>query len=363
MEIKSVILCGGTGTRMWPMSRTNSPKQFQKLVGNVSMFRHALDNLLLGFEPEDILVSTGKQYVNQIIKEAPEIPLENFIIEPEMRDTAAAIGYIAVVLSKKFPNSIVNTRWGADHIVKNEKEFVKSLKAAAKVAKEKKVIVNVDTRPTYPNVNLGYIQIGKTIGRVDDYDIFEVVRQIEKPDLEKAKKFMKSWNYLWHTGYAVWNVDFMLSLYKEHAPEIYKSLIKIKDSIGTSKEQEITAQEFAKIPKISVDYLIYEKLKPGQQLDIPADLGWSDIGAWNILKDELSNDNLDNVTKGYTINLDTKDCLVYSNVDKKVIATIGLEEMIIVDTKDALLVCPKNRSQDVKKIVEKLKEEKKQEYL
>jgi len=362
-NLKLVVFCGGTGTRIWPMSRREKPKQFQPLVGNSSMFRQAIDHLLLGFEPENIFISTGKQYTNLIINEAPEIPLENLIVEPEMRDTAAAVGYVAVVLSKRFPGCTLTTLWGADHIVNNEKELIKVLNIAAKIAQEENVIVNVDTRPTYPNINLGYIEVGRVIKTVEGYDVFDVIRQIEKPDLKKAKKFVKSWNFLWHTGYAVWNVDFMLSLYKKHAPELFASLFQIKDSLGTGKEQEITAKEFSKMPKISVDYLIYEKLKSGEQLDIPADLGWSDVGAWNILKDELSEKDEDNVLKGEHVSIDTKDCLIYSTVDKKIIATIGLESIIIVDTKDALLVCPKNRSHEVKKIVERLKAEDKQKYL
>lgn len=362
-NLKVVIFCGGTGTRIWPMSRRDKPKQFQSLVGNTSMFRQALNHLLIGFDPKNIFVSTGYQYASLILKEAPEIPKENLIVEPEMRDTAAAVGYVATVLSKKFPGCILTTLWGADHIIKNEKGLNTSLMLAAKFAKDKNVIVNIDTRPTFPNVNLGYIEIGNKIESKENHDVFEIIRQIEKPDLNKAKEFTKSWKYLWHTGYAVWGVDFMLSLYKKLAPEVYESLMKIYNAIGTKNEQEVTKEEFTKIPKISVDYLIYEKLHKGQQLDIPTDLGWSDVGAWNILKDEQSQKDEDNVVKGKNIALDTKDCLIYSTIENKIIATIGMDGYIIVDTKDALLVCPKERSQDVKKIVERLKEDKKTEYL
>jgi mannose-1-phosphate guanylyltransferase len=362
-ELKVVVFCGGTGTRIWPMSRKVKPKQFQPLVGNSSMLRQAINHLLIGFEPEDIFISTGKEYAEIIVHEAPEIPLENLIVEPEMRDTAAAVGFVATVLSHRFPGCILTTLWGADHIIKNEKRLILALKAAAKLAQVEKAIVNVDTRPIYPNINLGYIEIGKMVKRVDGYDVFEVIRQIEKPNLERAIEFVKSWNFLWHTGYAVWSVDFMLSQYRKLCPEIYQSLMKIKDALETDREQEVTAKEYVKIPKISIDYSIYEKLKPGEQLDIPVDLGWSDVGAWNILKDEIAKSEEENVLKGKHIIIDTKDCLIYSNVKNKIIATIGLDGFVIVDTKDALLVCPKNRSQDVKKIVEKLKEEKKSEYL
>ena len=143
-NLKVVIFCGGTGTRIWPMSRKDKPKQFQSLIGNTSMFRQALDHLLIGFDPKNIYVSTGYQYSSLILKEAPEIPKENLIVEPEMRDTAAAVGFVATILSKKFPGCILTTLWGADHIIKNEKGLNDSLKLAAKIVKDKNVIVNVE---------------------------------------------------------------------------------------------------------------------------------------------------------------------------------------------------------------------------
>lgn len=357
--LKIVIFCGGRGTRIWPMSRRLRPKQFQPLVGKKSMFRQTVERLLKGFEPESLFVITGGDCIPVVAEEAPEIPPQNLIVEPEMRDTLAAVGLATVVILKRYPNAILATLWGADHIVKNEDIFVRALKAAHKLVQKKKKIVNIDTRPIYPDVNLGYIEIGKMVAVVDGLEVFEVKRHVEKPNLQLAQFFLKSYKFLWHVGYAVWQGQVMLSFYKKHQPKAYQSLLKIHSALGTTLEQETLENEYKKIPRISVDYGILEKLKPGEQWDIPADLCWSDVGAWNILKDALCENVLDNVTKGESINVDSQDCLIYGLVDKKIIATIGLEGLIIVDTPDALLVCRKEKAPEVKKIVNELAKRKK----
>lgn len=352
--LKIVIFCGGKGTRIWPMSRKKKPKQFQPLVGKKSMFRQTVDRLLKGFEPESLFVITGESYVPLVAEQAPEVPPKNLIVEPQMRDTLAAVGLATVAILKRFPKAILATLWGADHLVENEKVLIKALKSAYKLAQKERKIINVDTRPISPDVNLGYIEIGRMTGTIDEFEIYEVRRHVEKPDLKQAQKFLKSYKFLWHTGYAVWQGDLMLSFYKKHQPQVYQSLLKIEKALGTDSEQEVLAEEYQKIPKTSVDYGILEKLKKGQQLDIPADLGWSDVGAWNILKDALSENQLDNVTKGKVINLQSQDCLIYSLVDKKIIATAGLKDLIVVDTADALLVCQKDQAHQVKEIVNQL---------
>lgn len=323
------------------------------------MFRQTVERLLKGFEPESLFVITGKAYIPLVAKEAPEIPTQNLIVEPEMRDTLAAVGLATVAILKRFPQAIIATLWGADHIVKNDEVFISALKAAYKLAQKKKKIVNVDTRPTYPDTNLGYIELGKLLGTVDGFEIFEIVRQVEKPNLKRAQKFLKSLKYLWHAGYAVWQGQLMLSFYKRYQPQVCRSLLRIKDALGTTLEQEVLKKEYQKIPRLSIDFGILEKLVPGEQLDIPADLGWSDVGAWNILKDALSESKEDNVVKGANVDLGSQDCLIYSLKPQKIIATIGLEETIVVDTPDALLVCKKERAPEVKKIVNKLAETKK----
>lgn len=353
--LKIVIFCGGRGTRIWPISRKKRPKQFQPLVGGKSMFRQTVERLLKGFEPESLFVITGKGYLSLVKEQASEIPPQNLIAEPQMRDTLAAVGLATVVILKRFPQAMIATLWGADHIVKNNDVFLKALRTAYKVAQRHKKIVNIDTRPVYPDVNLGYIEIGKMVDVIDDFEVFEIVRQVEKPDLKRSQEFLKSFKFLWHVGYAVWPGELMLSFYKKHQAKSYQALLKIYHALGTNLEQEVLAREYPVIPKTSLDYGILEKLKPGEQLDIPADLGWSDVGAWNILKDALCENISENVVKGENIDLGSRDCLIYGLVEKKIIATVELEGLVIVDTPGALLVCKKDRAEKVKKIVAKLR--------
>ena len=319
------------------------------------MFRQQVDRLQKGYDIKDIFVSTGKQYKEMVLSEVPELPEENLLLEPEMRDTLGCVGYSVMMVQKKFPESVIATMWGADHYIRNDDELVKALKAAEIIAKEEDLIVNIDAKPSSPNINLGYMEIGKLIKEKDGFSIFEFVRQVEKPDLKTAQEFLRSYKYLWHVGYAVFKSKLMVDLYKTHVPEVYQLLKKVVEDGETA--------EYLKIPKISVDFGIYEKLHRGQIVEIPADLGWSDVGAWNILKDELAENGKALVVKGENYDIGSIDCLIYELTKEKIVATVGCENLIIVDTPDALLVCPKYKSQEVKKIVERLKTEGKDKYL
>lgn len=362
-DLKIALFCGGTGTRMWPMSRKDKPKQFQPLVGKESMFQQAVRRIKKGFPIKDVYVVTGRQYVGLVVQQAPDLPLENVIIEPEMRDTLAAVGYAAAVLDKKFNNPIVASLWAADHLVKNSEEFVKALKAAYTYTKAEGKMVSIDVKPTYPNVHVGYIQVGKMIQKQNGLALFEYVKQIEKPDLPTAKRYASSWEYLWHAGYKVWHAKQMLNLLKKHTPEVYEGIKKIQDAYGSDKQEEVIRKIYPTFEKISIDFPIFEKMDPSELVVLSADLGWSDVGAWNILKDELADTPLETVTQGDVIDVDSKDSLVYATTENKIVATIGLDELIVVDTPDALLVANKDRIAEVKKIIEKLKESKKDKFL
>lgn len=361
-DLKIALFCGGSGSRLWPMSRKSFPKQFQSLVGDKSLFQQTIKRIRRGFPIKDIFVVTGRSQAGLVLEQEPDLPLENVIIEPETRDTLAAVGYAAAVLDKKFNNPIVASLW-ADHLVKNEDEFANALKSAFEYATKTGKIISIDVRPTYPNVHVGYIKIGKMIKKLNNIAIFEYVKQIEKPNLTTAKKFIKSWEYLWHAGYKVWHTQKMLGFYKKFVPKIYDDLKKIHDSWGTDTQEEVIRAIYPNLEKSSIDFAIFEKIDPKEIVVLSADLGWSDVGAWNILKEELSKNQSDTVTKGEVFDIESQDTLIYETTPNKIAATIGLEDLIIVDTPDALLVCKKDRVADVKKIIEQLKENKKDEYL
>lgn len=362
-DLKIALFCGGAGTRMWPASRKSRPKQFQPLVGRQSMFQQAVKRIKKGFPIKDVFVITGREYVGLVVQQEPDLPLENVIIEPEMRDTLAAVGYAAAVLDKKFSNPIVASLWAADHLVKNDTEFIKALKSAYEFVKETAKMVSIDVRPTYPNIHVGYIKVGKMIRKFNSQAIFEYVKQIEKPDLKSAKEFVKSWEYLWHAGYKVWQAKKMLTLYAKHSPQVYKGLLEIQKNWGEDNQDEVVRRIYPDFEKVSIDFAIFEKMNTTDMVVLSADLGWSDIGAWNILKDELSENEADNVIQGDVIDIGSSDCLIYANAENKIVATIGLKDLIVVDTTDALLVSRKDRITEVKKVIEKIRESKKEKYL
>ncbi len=361
--MKIVVFSGGSGTRMWPISREDMPKQFQNLVGDQSFFQQMMNMVLSGFSSADVFVLTGEKYIDVVKKQIPELPEENILGEPEMRDTLAAVSFASAYLAKKFPGETMAAIWGADHIVREKETFISALKTAEKLAKTENVIAKVDVRPTFPSVHLGYIEIGEKLKEVDGFEVFEFTRHVEKPDYPTAEKFLESGNYLWNTGYFVWPLEKIMALLQKHTPETYQSLLNIQQVLGTEKEAEVIRQEYNKIPKMMIDHALFEKLEKGDQLEIPAVLGWTDVGAWNVLKDELSQGEGLNVVRGEHVDIDSVDCLIYQTNEGKIVATIGLEGMVIVDTPDALLICPKDRSQDVKKIVQDLRDSEKKHYL
>ncbi len=361
-DLKIALFCGGSGTRMWPMSRKALPKQFQPLIKGESTFEMLVNKLTKKFPPHNIFPVTTRDNVGWIVKLAPNIPLENIIIEPEMRDTAAAVGLTAAVLDKKFKNPFVLGLW-CDHVVRNEAEFLNAITLAHKTAREMDKFVEIGVRPTTPNVALGYFKVGKMLKKSDGMAIFEFVAQIEKPDYTDAKKFVSSWEYLWHVGYGVWSAKKMLAKLEKHFKEGYKAILEIQKAWGTPDQEKVIKREYEKIPKNSIDYAVNSHLTSQDQVIISADLGWRDVGTWNELKDEMANKSADSIMQGQVMDIDLTDCLIYSQTEQKIIAAIGLESLIIVDTQDALLICAKNRTQDVKKIIEKLKEDKKDTYL
>lgn len=355
--MKAVILAGGTGSRLWPLSRISQPKQFQKLISNKTMLQETIERLNF-LKPSDIYISTNKEYLDLVKDQvkSKRIPKNNIIVEPALRDTAPCIGLAATYIAKKHPQEVMSVIY-ADHLIQNKKEFTEKLKIAGKVAKTDNTLNIIEVKAKFPNVNLGYVKIGKPLKEVDDTEIYSFEGFTEKPSLEKAKKFLESYKYLWNTGYYVWRVDTILNYYKKHQPKTYKHLMEIKKFIGTKKESQALKTYYPKCEKISIDYGIMEKVDPRVVRIIPAELGWSDVGTWESIMEELPRNRKGNLIKATHLGIDSSNSLIYGN-PKKLIATIGVNNLVIVETQDALLICRKDRSQDVKKLVEKLKKSK-----
>ncbi len=348
---RAILFSGGAGSRLWPLSRRARPKQFQPLVGEDSLFQLMVRRLASSIGIENIYISTGEIYRDVVLEQVPDLPPENVIAEPEMRDTLAAVGYAVAVLNQRFPGSTIATLWGADHIIRRDDEFVACLEAAHTLAQQNNWVVKVDVRPSSPSSALGYIEYGEERARVNERPVYAFVRQIEKPSVDEARELIAAGNYLWNTGYIVWTADKILSLYAQHAPEAYAALQRIVAALDMLDSSARITELYRSIPKMSIDRGVFEHMSGSDMVVMPADLGWSDIGAWDVLRDELADSVTGNATHGRHIAFDSTNCLVYGP-DRKAIVTIGVDNLIVVDTGDALLICPADRAQDVKKVVQ-----------
>ncbi len=349
-----VILAGGGGTRLWPVSRSGNPKQLQPFLGRHTLLQKTFLRVRKGFPLQNIFISTNAKQRGQIARQLPRVPRAHYIVEPAKRDTAPAIGLAAAWLAKQDPDAVFVTA-NVDHFIQKEAAYHQALRSAGEViAKHPKSVVLLGVNPTYPETGYGYIKMGKPAFRMKDQEVFHVDRFVEKPDLATAQEYLKRWEYLWNPAMFVWRAQTLLDLFKRHLPAHYRILMRIQKAIGTPTQQSVIAREFAKMKSISIDYGIMEKVR--SMYVLPVDLGWADIGHWRTVRDVLQSAQGENVVRGKHIG-SAKNSLIYSYT-KRVIATAGVSDLIIVDMEDALLVCPADHAQDVKRIVDELKAKK-----
>lgn len=347
MKITAVIMAGGRGERFWPKSRNSCPKQFLSLTSDgETMIQKTVNRLKPLVDAEDIFIVTNAAYTGLVKDQLPDVPAENILAEPCARNTAPCIAFAAAVIGRKYDDAIMLVL-PSDHLIGYENIYIKTLKKAVAVAEQGKNLVTVGITPTYPETGYGYINFGEEKG-----DAYQVERFVEKPDLPTAKKYLSSGKYLWNSGMFVWKISSIMANMKDFMPDVAEGAERIAASFGTPDFEEVLVKEFTAFPSESVDFGIMEKASDIYTL--PGSFGWDDVGSWLAVERINETDENKNFISGDVIAVDAERTTVCGG--KRLIAAIGTEDLIIVDSDDVLLVCSKNNTQDVKKVIAQLKE-------
>ncbi|MBA3531830.1 MAG: NTP transferase domain-containing protein [Ardenticatenales bacterium] len=351
-DLYALILAGGVGTRLWPRSRATLPKQMLDLTSDLTMLQQTVERIREIIPPEHIWVMTNAEYVDLVREQVPDLPLDHIVGEPSPKGTAPAIGlgaqYVARIASQGTMFAL-----HADHFISNEAGFRQAMLAAAEVAREG-WLVNLGVQPDRPETGYGYVELGDSLGLFAGQPAHKVLRFREKPEIESARQYVESGRYLWNSGIFCWRVDVIQQEFERLLPEIQQSLQRIGAALGSEHAGETLREEWEHLPReTTIDRGIMEHA--ARVATVPISVGWNDVGAWDSLAALIPPDGQGNriTGTGDTVVLDSKNIFVYS--EEKLVAIVGVKDLIIVDTGDALLVMPHDRAQEVKQIVEQLR--------
>ncbi|MBM3127170.1 MAG: mannose-1-phosphate guanyltransferase [Chloroflexi bacterium] len=356
-SLYALILAGGTGTRLWPHSRRNRPKQLLPLISKRTMLQETVDRILPILPADHIFVVTNASFAAMARAQLPMVPRQNIIREPEGHGTAPCIGLGGLHIQKRDPDAVMLSLH-ADHFIARPADFRRVLRDAARVAREG-YLVTLGIQPNQPETGYGYIQRGELVEQLGAQPVYRVAHFLEKPDEATALRFVASGEHYWNSGIFAWKLTTLWEEYARYQPKLFEQLQTIGKVLGTRREKTTLARVWGKIKNETIDVGIMEK--SARVVTLPIDVGWSDVGSWATLLDLLPGDHARNVVVGAHLGVDTTSSLIYS--PHRLIATIGLKDVVVVDTEDALLVCPKDRAQEVKQIVETLKRARKQKYV
>ena len=353
-----IIMAGGKGERFWPMSRTDMPKQFLNLTDSpFTMIQLTIKRILPLVSLEDIFIVTNSKYKDLIYEQLPEIKKENILFEPLAKNTAPCIGLASAIIKKRYGDANVITL-ASDHIVKNEILYLNNLELALKYSNLGN-IVTLGIVPEHIETGYGYIKLSNRVSNTDI--IYKVEKFVEKPNYETAKKYCSSGNYLWNSGMFIWKNSVMLSSFQKYMPELYKSIDNIYNSLESKKSEQVINEEYNKIIPESIDYGVMEK--SDNIYVIPGNFGWDDVGSWLSVERLRELDINNNILDGNIVNYNSRNNIVISKNDNKLISLVGIENIVIIDTNDATLVMNKDNSQDIKKMLQESKNSKNEKYL
>lgn len=354
----AVIMAGGSGTRFWPSSRSNSPKQFLSIVETQTMIQSTVKRLESIFKRENILVVGGANHQSILREQLPDFKPSQFILEPYGRNTAAAVALAAKILHKRDTDANILIL-PSDHIIRNTKRFTEIVNQGLNLANEYRALLTIGLKPTRPETGYGYIQVDDD-KEIEGYpDAFQVKTFAEKPNIETAQRFIASGDFLWNSGMFLWRADVILDEIQACIPDLGFEMNNLENSIDTPSFEAALNDAYSRIPNISIDYGVMEKSKTVYVLK--ADLGWSDVGSWDEVVSLTDKDSDNNSFSGDVVNIKSKNNFVKSK--EKLIALVGVEDLIVVETDDSILICKKGESQNVKYVVEELKKNDKMKYL
>ncbi len=355
-----VIPAGGAGTRLWPLSRAARPKFLLELVGEQSLLQQTVDRLTPFAPPARTLVVCGPSHAAGVARQLPTLPEANILVEPAPRGSGPAIALAAALIARWDPNAVMGS-FAADHDVRDETNFVRAIQTAI-LAAAGGDLVTIGLAPTRPEVGYGYIErTDEVLVSASDRHAYRSARFHEKPDLTRATEYLASGRFLWNAGMFVWRVDAFLAKLSQLQPDLYAAIVHIAAAWGTPEQERITEEAWTNLPTSTIDAGVLEPAAAaGRVAVVPAEFGWSDVGDWHGLGDLIQRDELGNSVRGDLIQAETHNSVVWSDTSR-LIALLGLENIVVVDTDDALLVIDRARSQQVRQIVDRLRDLKRHE--
>ena len=350
MKVTAVIMAGGRGERFWPKSRGNYPKQFLSLTKDgETMIQKTVKRLLPMVAMDDVFVVTNVNYAALVKEQLPQLPEENILLEPCARNTAPCIGLAAAVIRKKYGEAMMLVL-PSDHLIRYEDMYVDTLRQAVAVAEKDQNLVTIGITPTYPETGYGYINFERDTD-LGMAGVYRVERFVEKPDLETAKQYLASHRYLWNSGMFVWKASSILANLESLMPDIYAGLERIEAAVETAEFPSVLETEYHAFRSESIDFGVMEKAE--NIYTLPGSFGWDDVGNWLAVERINSTNEYGNYIEGDVITIGTERSTICGG--KRLIAAVGVEDLIVVDTDDAVLICAKDSTQDVKKVIENLK--------